>query len=135
MEDRNGKKTRMEKTRSTIHLEIVGLFAEFPKECLAMAVLAFDFAKADDCYICEIQSFKKGYGKELILKLMKYQKKLWLMANTLAGEKLLDFYRDPMFKFEEYVVPNSIYGCPAYFFYTRECDEDKLRGYIDAFYS
>ena len=116
-------------------LEIVGLFAEFPKECLAMAVLAFDFAKADDCYICEIQSFKKGYGKELILKLMKYQKKLWLMANTLAGEKLLDFYRDPMFKFEEYVVPNSIYGCPAYFFYSKECDEDKLRGYIDAFYS
>lgn len=116
-------------------LEVVGLFDKFPKECLAIAVLAFDSANADDCYICEIQSFKKGYGKELILKLMKYQKKLWLMANVTAVEKLLDFYRDPAFKFEEYAVANSIYDCPAHFFYTKDCDEDKLRQYIDEFYS
>ena len=117
------------------NLELVGLFSEFPTECLAMAVLAFDFAKADDCYICEIQSFKKGYGKELIQKLMKYQKKLWLHADITASESLLDFYRDPDFKFEEYVIPNSKYDCPIHFFYTQDCDEDALRKHIDSQYS
>lgn len=116
-------------------LEVVGLFDKFPTECLAMAVLAFDFAKADDCYICEIQSFKKGYGKALIQKLMKYQKKLWLHADITASESLLDFYRDPDFKFEEYVIPTSTYDCPIHFFYTQDCDEDALRKHIDSYYS
>lgn len=41
--------------------EFVGLFTERPERCLAMAVLKFDVAGLEDCYVAEIQSMKKGY--------------------------------------------------------------------------
>ena len=113
-------------------IEFVALFNEFPKECLAMAVLQFDKANAEDCYVCEIQSFAKGFGKKLLLDIMKYQKNLWLMANVTAGQKLLDFYRDKDFNFNEYCIQDSVYGCPATFFYTKSCNKEKIEKCIDS---
>lgn len=55
------------------------------------------------------------------------------MANTTAGEDLINYYRS--LKLKEILVPDSVYECPAYFFCTKECDYDKLEEYFNAFYS
>ena len=54
------------------------------------------------------------------------------MANVTAGQKLLDFYRDKDFNFNEYCIQDSVYGCPATFFYTKSCNKEKIEKCIDS---
>ena len=45
-------------------------------------------------YIDEIQTLKKGYGLPLLKRIVDEFGKVWLMANTAAGDTLIDYYRD-----------------------------------------
>ena len=56
------------------------------------------------------------------------------MANTAAGDSLIDYYRS-LGMFDEICVEDSVYGCPAYFFCTKDCDYGKLEDYCVAFYA
>ena len=56
------------------------------------------------------------------------------MANTAAGDTLIDYYRDTGL-FEEIAIEDSVYGCPVYFFCTSQCDYVKLEDYCFAFYA
>jgi hypothetical protein len=102
-------------------------------EPLAVALLNDNTPFKDYYLIAEIQTLKKGYGKILLQEIIKQYKKVWLMANTTAGEDLLNYYRS--LKLNEIVVPESVYECPAYFFCSNDCDIEKLENYIIAFYS
>lgn len=109
-------------------VECVGAFRDFPNDCLALAVLQYVVTSQDDCYICEIQSFQKGYGEKLLQKILKQQQNVWLMANATAESTLLDFYRKPVFQLSELVIENSIYdGKSLHIFFTKTLDEDTLR--------
>ena len=77
---------------------------------------------------------KKGFGLPLLKEIVERYKKVWLMANTAAGDTLIDYYRDTGL-FDEIEIPDSIYECPAYFFCTSQCDYAKLEGYCVAFYA
>jgi len=101
--------------------------------CLAIAAVKEDQPFNGYCYIEEIQSLKKGYGQHLLKELFKKYRKVWLMSNTAAGETLTDYYRK--LGLEEIVIEDSVYGCPAHFFCTKECDYDKMENYLIAFYS
>ena len=103
-------------------------------ECMSVAALQNDHPFAGYTYIDEIQTLKKGYGLPLMKKIVEEFKKVWLMANTAAGDSLVDYYRDTGL-FEEIYIEDSVYECPAYFFCTRECDYDRLEGYCNAFYA
>lgn len=136
IENQRYNKVQLLKYVTDDNVEYIGLFSEFPRECLAMAALKFEQFSDNDCFIAEIQSFKKGYGKELILKLLKYQKRLWLTANPDGGESLLKFYRDSAFNFKEYVLNNAamMYGKPLHVFYTAECDENALLKHVGSWF-
>ena len=55
------------------------------------------------------------------------------MADVTAGEDLLNYYRS--LKLHEIIVPDSVYGCPAFFYCTKQCDIYKLEDYIEAFFA
>lgn len=75
----------------------------------------------------EFDSFIKGGGKKLLLEIITRYKKVVLMANPTASGDLVDYYRQPVFKFKEYSIDSSVYdGKPLHFFYTAACDERKL---------
>ena len=101
---------------------------------MSVAAVQNDHPFAGYAYIDEIQTLKKGYGLPLMKKIVEEFKKVWLMANTAAGDSLVDYYRDTGL-FEEIYIEDSVYECPAYFFCTRECDYDRLEGYCNAFYA
>jgi hypothetical protein len=101
-------------------------------EKLAIALINDNTPYDEYYYISEIQSLKKGYGKKLLEELFNKYKKVWLMSNTTAGDSLLNFYRSLNLK--EIIIPNSVYGCPAYFYCTKQCDYNKLEAYCNAFY-
>lgn len=115
--------------------EYVAIFSEFPKSCLAMAVLEYGRAEVEDCYINEIQCLKKGYGKELLHRILDTQENVWLMANPEEPSSLLDYYRRPEFQLEEYVIADSIWNKPAHFFMTKTCPKEQLCQYIDKTYT
>ena len=102
-------------------------------ENLAIALINDNTPYDDYYYISEIQSLKKGYGKKLLEELFKKYKKVWLMSNTTAGDSLLNFYRSLNLK--EIIIPNSVYGCPAYFYCTKQCDYNKLENYCESIYA
>lgn len=102
--------------------------------CLALAAVQENNPFSGYLYIDEIQTLKKGYGLPLLKRIIERYGKVWLMANTAAGDSLIDYYRDTGL-FEEIDIDDSIYGCPAYFFCTSQCDYDKVEGYCQAFYS
>lgn len=102
-------------------------------EILAIALINDNIPYKDYYYITEIQSLKKGYGKKLLEELFKKYKKVWLMSNTVAGDSLMNFYRSLNLK--EIIIPDSVYGCPAYFYCTNQCDYDKLEKYCDSIYA
>lgn len=109
-------------------VECVGAFRDFPNDCLALAVLQYGVTSQDDCYICEIQSFQRGFGEKLLQKILKQQQNVWLMANANAESTLLDFYRKPVFQLSELVIDNSVYdGKLLHIFFTKTLDEDVLR--------
>ena len=122
-------------------VEFVGLFTRDDKKCLSLAALRYGLASAgqmpDDCYINEIQSFKKGYGKALLKRILETQEKVWLCANPEQPKTLVDFYKQPDLGLNEYVVEKSCWndGAPAHFFYTDDCNEVALTEFIDANYS
>ena len=122
-------------------VEFVGLFTRDDKKCLSLAALRYGLASAgqmpDDCYINEIQSFKKGYGKALLKRILETQEKVWLCANPEQPKTLVDFYKQPDLGLNEYVVEKSCWndGAPAHFFYTNDCNEVALTEFIDANYS
>ena len=101
---------------------------------MSVAAVQNDHPFAGYAYIDEIQTLKKGYGLPLMKKIVEEFKKVWLMANTAAGDSLVDYYRDTGL-FDEIYIEDSVYECPAYFFCTRECDYDRLEGYCNAFYA
>lgn len=101
---------------SSTNYECVGCFDMRTKACLALAILANGVAKLNDCYICEVQSFQKGYGKWLVKQILKNNINVWLMAQP-GIDALLVFYRDPEFKLKEHVIEDSIYDMPTHFFY------------------
>jgi hypothetical protein len=68
-----------------------------------------------------------------MVKLFEKYKNVWLMANTMAGETLLDFYRKS--NLEEIIIPDSVYGCPLYFYCTKQCDLRKLENYCNTMYA
>lgn len=117
-------------------VECVGAFKDFPNDCLALAVLQYGVTSQDDCYICEIQSFQKGYGEKLLQKILKQQQNVWLMADIKAESTLLDFYRKPVFQLSELVIENSVYdGKPLHIFFTKTLDEDAFRRDINELYA
>lgn len=77
---------------------------------------------------------KKGSGFSLLKKIVEQYGKVWLMANTCAGDSLIDYYRNTGL-FEEITIDDSVYGCPAYFFCSKDCDYYKLSDYCIAFYA
>lgn len=114
--------------------EYVGLFGA-NRKCLAMAVVKRDYPFRGYTYVNELQRLVgKGTGEQLLKVMEDHYGKLWLMCDYNGGEKLLGFYRKTVFGLDEYNVENSVYGCPVSFFYTKDCDEVRLLGYIDAFY-
>ena len=119
---------------SSVKYECVGCFDKHTKICLAIAILDYNVANANDCYICEIQSFQKGFGKWLIQQILKNKTNVWLMANPGIDE-LLTFYRDLAFNLKEHVVENSIYDTPTHFFYQATQLEEKILQYIDQTYT
>lgn len=116
-------------------IEFLCSFKEYPTECLAVAALAYGTAECEDCYVNELQSLQPTFGSDLLLKIIREQKNVWLLARPNCDEKLIEFYRKKIFNFNEYVLPDSIWDCPIHFFYTKSCDEDKLRRHIDDVYS
>lgn len=84
-------------------------------------------------YINEIQSLKKGFGKKHLEMIFSKYGAVWLMANTAAGDSLIEYY--VKLGLQEIEIGDSVYGCPAYFFCTDDCDFHKLEDYCDAFYS
>ena len=111
-----------------------GLYSDASRQCLALAAVERSRAYPGDVYVAEIQSLRKGAGERLLAALRRLVGPFWLMCNAEGGESLLSYYRRPAFGFEEYEVGNSVYGCPVSFFYTPECDERRLLGYVDAFF-
>ena len=103
-------------------------------DAFAIACIKLDEPFKDYCYIYEIQGLRKGYGKVLLVKLVERHGKVWLMANTAAGDSLIDYYRN-LGMFDEICIEDSVYGCPAYFFCTKDCDYGKLEDYCVAFYA
>ena len=103
-------------------------------DALAIACMNLNHPFKGYCYLAEIQGMKKGYGKSILVKLIETYKKVWLMANTAAGDTLIDYYRK-LGMFEEIYIEDSVYGCPAYFFCTKDCDYGKLEDYCVAFYA
>ena len=95
---------------------------------VAIAAIIEDYPFNGYCYINEIQSLEKGYGKILIDEIVKKYKKVWLTADVSADEKLVDYYRQ--FDFEEIVIKKSVWDKEAHFFCTKDCDCDKLEVYI-----
>ena len=95
---------------------------------VAIAAILEDYPFNGYCYINEIQSLEKGYGKVLIDEIVKKFKKVWLTADVSADEKLVDYYRQ--FDFEEIVIKKSVWDKEAHFFCTKDCDCDKLEVYI-----
>lgn len=95
---------------------------------VAIAAILEDYPFNGYCYINEIQSLEKGYGKILIDEIVKKYKKVWLTADVSADEKLVDYYRQ--FDFEEIVIKKSVWDKEAHFFCTKDCDCDKLEVYI-----
>ena len=110
-----------------------GLFSQ-DGNCVSLAAIQHHHPFSGYLYISEIQTLKKGYGLQLLKKIVEQFRKVWLMANTSAGDSLIDYYRDTGL-FEEIAIEDSIYGCPAYFFCTSQCDYVKLEGYCVAFYA
>ena len=109
------------------------LFSE-NEECLSISAIQMNHPFKGYVYIDEIQTLKKGYGLPLLKRIVDEFGKVWLMANTAAGDALIDYYRDTEL-FQEICIDDSVYGCPAYFFCTDECDYDKLEGYCYAFFA
>lgn len=125
------------KTRSTWTdaPEFVGLFDRKTKQCLAMAALEYGVAGQEDCFVNEVQSFKKGYGKDLLIKIFDTQEKVWLGADPTATEDLLKYYRQADFDLVEHVVDNAAPGRCSHIFFTQDCDADALIEWVDAHYS
>lgn len=102
---------------------------------VAMSALVNDFPFKGYHFLDEIQSFKKGFGKEMIEKLVEKYKKIWFSADVDADKGLVDYYRQFPF-FEEIVVEKSIWGGKkAHFFCTKECSLKKMEKYIQKVYS
>ena len=110
-----------------------GLFSN-DGNCLSLAAIQHNHPFSGYLYISEIQTLKKGFGLPLLKEIVDRYKKVWLMANTSAGDTLIDYYRDTGL-FEEIAIEDSVYGCPVYFFCTSQCDYVKLEGYCVAFYA
>lgn len=102
--------------------------------CLALAAVQENHPFSGYLYISEIQTLKKGYGLPLLKKIIEQYGKVWLMANTCSGDSLIDYYRDTGL-FEEIYIEDSVYGCPAYFFCSSQCEYDRIEGYCVAFYA
>ena len=102
---------------------------------VAMSALVNDFPFKGYHFIDEVQSLKKGFGKEMIEKLVGKYKKIWFSVDVDANKSLVDYYREFPF-FEEIVVKKSVWnGKKAYFFCTKECDLKKIEKYIQKTYS
>lgn len=110
-----------------------GLFSN-DGNCLSLAAIQHNHPFSGYLYISEIQTLKKGFGLPLLKEIVERYKKVWLMANTSSGDSLIDYYRNTGL-FEEIAIEDSVYGCPAYFFCTSQCDYVKLEDYCFAFYA
>ena len=110
-----------------------GLFSN-DGNCLSLAAIQHNHPFSGYLYISEIQTLKKGFGLPLLKEIDERYKKVWLMANTSSGDSLIDYYRNTGL-FEEIAIEDSVYGCPAYFFCTSQCDYVKLEDYCFAFYA
>ena len=115
------------------NIEWCALFSE-SHECLSIAAIQSNHPYNGYIYIDEIQTLKKGFGLPLLKEIVERYKKVWLMANTSSGDSLIDYYRNTGL-FEEIAIEDSVYGCPAYFFCTSQCDYVKLEDYCFAFYA
>ena len=74
--------------------EIVGIFGQKSKQCFACAVLTFDQLNANDCYICELMTLRRGFGMILLNKIIDHTENTWLMSDIDSGEDLCKkFYR------------------------------------------
>ena len=91
-------------------------------QCIAAANVDEGYGPTSQyAHINEIQCLVKGnnYWKKLLRFLKKHYAFIWLCANPeVESDALLKFYRDPEFKFSEYVVPanESIYQKDTHIF-------------------
>ena len=92
------------------------------KKCVAAASVKEGYGPASNStYVNEIQCLESGkhYGKKMLMMLIKHYRFVWLMADpSVKSDKLLNFYRDPEFRLNEYVLPanQSIYDIDTHFF-------------------
>ena len=104
-------------------------------EPAALATVCEDNPEKGTTYVAEIQAFRKGngFGTALLDFIKKTYVKVWLMCDVHAGDSLKRLYRRS--GMIEFIVPESIYDCPASFFRTRQVDGDMIEAYVKQCFS
>ena len=125
----------MEKAVKWSDDQIFGVFNKHDKRnVLAMASVSYNGDKSGAAYLHEMTGFiKGGYGKKLVMQLLQKFKKVYgQIALEGSGtkddpykpnEKLRDKFYATIPGIKIYRVQNSIWDCPADFFYYRISDE------------
>lgn len=94
---------------------------------------------ADNYSIANFQSLYHGkeYGKILLNHTIDIFKNIWLMADPSQEKTLIEYYRNNS-KLTEFILDNSIYNKPLYFYHSINFDKrirKKLFDYITEIFS